>query len=71
MFTCLRCESTIEIDEDVEPDDIVSCPECQQHGTPIDGLFLAGSGAHPGGGITCCPGALGAAAALRQRIPRN
>jgi phytoene dehydrogenase-like protein len=28
--------------------------------TPIEGLFLCGSGSHPGGGITCAPGALAA-----------
>ena len=28
MFTCLRCETTFEIEEDVEPDDIVECPHC-------------------------------------------
>jgi len=30
MFTCLRCETNFEIEEDVEPDDIVECP----HGVP-------------------------------------
>ena len=33
--------------------------------TPIGGLFLAGSGSHPGGGITGMPGLLGAEAILR------
>jgi len=28
--------------------------------TPIKGLFLCGAGSHPGGGITCAPGALAA-----------
>ena len=32
--------------------------------TPIGGLFLGGSGSHPGGGITGMPGRLGAQAAL-------
>lgn len=32
--------------------------------TPVEGLFLCGSGSHPGGGVTLAPGALGAAAAL-------
>jgi phytoene dehydrogenase-like protein len=40
-------------------------PECSRHATPIAGLFLCGAGAHPGGGLTCGPGALGAAAILR------
>lgn len=32
--------------------------------TPVEGLFLCGSGSHPGGGVTLAPGALGAQAAL-------
>jgi phytoene dehydrogenase-like protein len=35
-------------------------PECAGYRTPFDGLFLCGSGSHPGGGITCAPGALAA-----------
>lgn len=35
---------------------------CARYRTPLDGLFLCGSGSHPGGGITCAPGMLGAAA---------
>jgi phytoene dehydrogenase-like protein len=35
-------------------------PECSKYKTPFDGLFLSGSGSHPGGGITCAPGALAA-----------
>jgi phytoene dehydrogenase-like protein len=27
-----------------------------RYATPIDGLFLCGSGAHPGGGVTGAPG---------------
>ncbi|HET6736322.1 phytoene desaturase family protein [Mycobacterium sp.] len=34
--------------------------------TPIDGLFLAGSGSHPGGSVTGLPGYLGARAAIRD-----
>jgi phytoene dehydrogenase-like protein len=30
--------------------------------TPVHGLFLCGAGSHPGGGVTCAPGALGAEA---------
>ena len=36
-------------------------PECARYHTPIKGLYLCGSGSHPGGGITCAPGALAAA----------
>lgn len=32
-------------------------PECARYATPFEGLFLCGSGAHPGGGITGAPGA--------------
>jgi len=35
-------------------------PECARYATPFEGLFLAGSGAHPGGGLTCAPGGLAA-----------
>lgn len=34
--------------------------------TPIDGLFLAGSGSHPGGSVTGLPGYLGPRAAIRD-----
>ena len=37
------------------PDETLS-----QYRTPIKGLYLCGSGSHPGGGITCGPGALAA-----------
>lgn len=39
-------------------------PECSRYATPIAGLYLCGGGAHPGGGLTCRPGALAAAAIL-------
>ena len=35
-------------------------PECSRYSTPYEGLFLCGSGAHPGGGLTGAPGALAA-----------
>jgi len=37
-------------------------PECARGRTPVANLFVGGSGAHPGGGLTCVPGALAAAA---------
>ena len=40
-------------------------PECARYHTPIKGLYLCGSGSHPGGGITCGPGALAAAVIAR------
>jgi phytoene dehydrogenase-like protein len=39
-------------------------PECVGYRTPITGLFLCGSGSHPGGGLTCAPGLLAAEAML-------
>ena len=33
-------------------------PDCARYETPIEGLILCGSGSHPGGGLTCAPGAL-------------
>ena len=41
-------------------------PECAAHATPVPGLYVCGSGSHPGGGITCGPGALAAAAILKS-----
>ena len=41
-------------------------PSCARYATPIDGLYLCGSGSHPGGGITCMPGYLGAKMILKN-----
>jgi phytoene dehydrogenase-like protein len=41
--------------------------ETARYDTPVRNLFLCGSGAHPGGGVTGAPGALAAAAILRRR----
>lgn len=38
--------------------------DCARGATPIPGLFLGGSGGHPGGGITGVPGALAAQAVM-------
>ena len=37
-------------------------PRCARYATPLAGLYLCGSGSHPGGGLTCAPGALAARA---------
>jgi len=39
-------------------------PGCNRYRTPLPGLYLCGSGSHPGGGLTCAPGALAARAIL-------
>jgi phytoene dehydrogenase-like protein len=43
-------------------------PGCTGYGTPIPGLYLCGSGSHPGGGLTCAPGALAAGVILGRRV---
>lgn len=40
-------------------------PDCTGYRSPYEGLFLCGSGSHPGGGITCAPGALAARRMLK------
>ncbi len=40
-------------------------PACLSYSTPVNGLYLCGSGSHPGGGITCAPGSMAAAAILK------
>ena len=42
-------------------------PSLSRYATPISGLFLCGSGSHPGGGVTGAPGWLGAGAVLASR----
>jgi phytoene dehydrogenase-like protein len=41
-------------------------PSCSRYSTPVSGLYLCGSGSHPGGGITCMPGYLGAQMMLKK-----
>ena len=43
----------------MEPDQMFSLrphPEAAQYSTPVKGLYLCGSGSHPGGGVTGAPG---------------
>ncbi|MEE4660251.1 MAG: NAD(P)/FAD-dependent oxidoreductase [Halieaceae bacterium] len=43
----------------LEPDQLFSMrphPQAAQYATPVKGLYLCGSGAHPGGGVTGAPG---------------
>ena len=41
-------------------------PECFNHRTPVGGLTLCGSGAHPGGTVSCMAGALAAGEITRS-----
>ncbi|MEM6995527.1 MAG: NAD(P)/FAD-dependent oxidoreductase [Myxococcota bacterium] len=41
-------------------------PDCLHYRTPVPGLWLCGSGSHPGGGLTCGPGSLAARAILAE-----
>lgn len=41
-------------------------PHCARYATPITGLYLCGSGSHPGGGITCAPGFIAANTILKS-----
>jgi len=41
-------------------------PGCAQYRTPIEGLYLCGAGAHPGGGVTGAPGRNAAHQVLRD-----
>lgn len=54
---------------DMTPDQLFSLrpiPGAGGYGTPIDGLYICGSSAHPGGGVTGAPGHNAAMAALRD-----
>ncbi len=42
-------------------------PQCARYATPIRGLYLCGSGSHPGGGLTGRPGTLAAATILSSK----
>ncbi|MCI0634687.1 MAG: NAD(P)/FAD-dependent oxidoreductase [Actinobacteria bacterium] len=46
-------------------------PAWSRYRTPIDGLYLCGAGAHPGGGVTGAPGYVAAGAVLRDRKRRR
>jgi phytoene dehydrogenase-like protein len=46
-------------------------PGWSRYRTPIDGLYLCGAGAHPGGGVTGAPGHNAAAMVLRDQRRRR
>ena len=45
-------------------------PGCCRYETPVRGLVLCGSGSHPGGGLTCAPGAMAASVLLHHGARR-
>jgi phytoene dehydrogenase-like protein len=52
---------------EITPDQLFSlrpAPECARYRTPIEGLYLCGSGSHPGGGVMGAPGHNAAQAVL-------
>ena len=54
----------------MEPDQLYSCrphPAAAQYATPVQGLYLCGSGSHPGGGVTGAPGHNAARRILKDR----
>ena len=53
----------------LEPDQLFSTrphPDAAQYATPVPGLYLCGSGTHPGGGVTGAPGHNAARRILRD-----
>jgi phytoene dehydrogenase-like protein len=54
----------------MEPDQLYSArphPQAAQYATPVKGLYLCGSGSHPGGGVTGAPGHNAARRMLQDR----
>lgn len=54
----------------LEPDQLFSMrphPQAAQYATPVPGLYLCGSGSHPGGGVTGAPGHNAAQRILKDR----
>jgi phytoene dehydrogenase-like protein len=54
---------------EITPDQLFSLrptPECARYRTPVAGLYLCGSGVHPGGGVMGAPGHNAAQALLRD-----
>ena len=59
---------------EITPDQLFSLrptPECARYRTPVAGLYLCGSGSHPGGGVMGAPGHNAAKALLKDWEQRN
>jgi phytoene dehydrogenase-like protein len=56
---------------EITPDQLFSLrptPECARYRTPVEGLYLCGSGTHPGGGVMGAPGHNAAQAVLHDLL---
>jgi phytoene dehydrogenase-like protein len=54
---------------EITPDQLFSlrpAPQCARYRTPVEGLYLCGSGSHPGGGVMGAPGHNAAMALLKD-----
>jgi phytoene dehydrogenase-like protein len=82
VLTPLDLEQTYGLTEgnifhgDISPDQLFHMrpvPGWARYATPLDGLYLCGAGAHPGGGVTGAPGYNAARRVLadRKRRPRR
>lgn len=80
VLTPLDLERTYGLTEgnifhgDVAPDQLFHMrpvPGWARYATPIEGLYLCGAGAHPGGGVTAAPGYNAAARVLADRRRRQ
>ena len=50
----------------MRPDEVARFPDYADYTTPLEGLFVCGSGAHPGGGVMGAPGRNSAQVVLKS-----